>query len=385
MNVRSLFLRMRLVHWIGVTLLVVNASFFTDNLIGSIVQYVVAAVVFVHDLDEKRWGVVAWGQLAEYLRNFSALNLSRPCAVEAGYSEEIHQVVGVIEDFRGHVRGSLTEAQTAARRNAEIAAELSGGANEIEMRMTNTVRIAGSTTMSAERIRSELDELAGEARAARDELVAGRDTLETTHREMDEMLTALEGSVAQSDALSQRFAELSASVSQINQILSAVSEIADQTNLLALNAAIEAARAGEQGRGFAVVADEVRKLAERTQTSLTEINRTVGGIVGGIEDTSGRMQEQARHMQQLAAESAKIERIMADTQGMIGRSVELADKTSAVSASLQNDVEGVVGSMRELDGLAQQNARSVEGIAVTVRELNAQSSRLDSALGRFTT
>ncbi len=385
MNLRSLFLRMRLVHWIGVSLLLINASFFTDNLIGSIVQYVVAAVVFVHDLDEKRWGVLVWRQLAAYLRNFSALNLSRPCTLAAGYSEEIRQVAGVVEEFRGQVRESLNEAKYAARRNAEIAARLSKEAGEIETRMHQTVRIADTTTVSAERMRREIDDLESESRAARDELIKGRDALERTHREMDTMLAVIEDSSTQNVALSQRYAELSASVSEINQILSTVSEIADQTNLLALNAAIEAARAGEQGRGFAVVADEVRKLAERTQNSLTDIRRTIDGIVGGIEDTSRRMQEQARQMQQLAAESAKIERIMSETQGIIQRSVGLADKTSAVSANLNGDIKGVLGSMRTLVELARQNTSSVESIAATMSELSAQSGRLGDVLDRFVT
>jgi len=249
--------------------------------------------------------------------------------------------------------------------------------------MMETVGIAGNTTQSADRIRSELDTLTNQARTAHNELTQSRQALEETRRGMDEIVATIEGGVTQNDALIQRFSAFLSRLSQINQVLGSVSEIADQTNLLALNAAIEAARAGEQGRGFAVVADEVRKLAERTQQSLGEINRTVGGIIGGIEETRGHMNDQSQFMQQLAAESSKIEHIVRNAQGMIDRSVELAEKTATVSESLNTDIEGVVGGMCALNELAQFNTQSIEGIAVTVRELNDQSGQLNTTLGRF--
>ncbi len=385
MSFSSLFFRMRLIHWVGIVLLVANAIFFTDNLIGSIVQGVVALVVLFHDLDERRWGVKVWEELSDYLKQISALNLSRPCAVQASYSQEMGRIVDVIETFRGNVRDSVDEAQSVARHNAGVAAGLSASAREMGTRMTETASIAGNTAKNAEHVRIELDTLASQAHIAHNELTQSRQALTDTRRGMEDILTTIDSGVSQSGALAQRFSELLSHLSQINQVLGSVSEIADQTNLLALNAAIEAARAGEQGRGFAVVADEVRKLAERTQQSLGEINRTVGGIIGGIEETSGHMNDQSRYMQQLAAESSKIEQIMRQTQGMIDRSVDLAEKTASVSEGLHVDIEDMVTQMRTLDELARQNNQSIEGITTTVLELHRQSDQLNSTLGRFQT
>ena len=97
----------------------------------------------------------------------------------------------------------------------------------------------------------------------------------------------------------EQLKSLSDTTIQIKEILGIISDIADQTNLLALNAAIEAARAGEHGRGFAVVADEVRKLAEKTQKSLGEINITINAIVQSVEDVSAKMEANAESVNTL--------------------------------------------------------------------------------------
>jgi methyl-accepting chemotaxis protein len=385
MPFKSLFLRMRLVHWVGVGLLLANATFFTDNLVGSIVQYVIAGVILIHDQDEKRWGVVALRQLSEYMNHFGRKDLSRPCQVDARLNAEIDGVIKVIEDFRGNVRTPLAEAKTLAEENERIASQVDRGAQEIHVRVDQAASIATNTAGAAERIEEEFGALSMEASKVRDELRGARDNLATSDREIENMSHAVASSVANSKTLNGRFASLSASVEEIRKVLDTVARIADQTNLLALNAAIEAARAGESGRGFAVVADEVRKLAESTQASLQDINRTVSAIIGGIVETSEQMQAQSTVIHSLSDTSEKIRRIMGETRALIGQAVELAEKTSGVSERVRSELASVVQQMRELENVSQANASHVDEILRHAHRLHELAERSRGVLGQFQT
>jgi len=187
--------------------------------------------------------------------------------------------------------------------------------------MLDGVNTLGSALEEAEKQNEEsakmLEHKAGELGNAIDTLK------QTTFKELSHIVDStthriMEASHKQNE-LADNLARLSSDAEQVKGILTVISDIADQTNLLALNAAIEAARAGEHGRGFAVVADEVRKLAERTQKSLTEINATISVVVQAIGDNSDSLNNNAKEMNELTEELAQVDQKMEEVLSVMNR------------------------------------------------------------------
>ncbi|WP_051710329.1 methyl-accepting chemotaxis protein [Andreprevotia chitinilytica] len=276
---------------------------------------------------------------------------------------EIRHTANAVDGTASGLGSAVEQVASASMRQSESAAGMAATIEQI--------------TVSIGHIAENANQAASTGQAALHSAEEGKQMMARTVSEMQRI------AVASQDA-SDQITRLGERSNEISSIVGVIKEIADQTNLLALNAAIEAARAGEQGRGFAVVADEVRKLAERTGASTLQISQLVGGIVNDTQQVAGEINQVADHMR-IGVKSVEetgeaLDRIHSQTDQVSAVLHDIAEATreqSAASTQLAQGVEAVAQSAEQNSAIAQANSGAA-------RELRDQARALHEKLAHFT-
>lgn len=305
--------------------------------------------------------------------------------IETGSHDEISQMMKTVNQLLLALSKALDNAKNTAHENAAVAEELASTSMQIGICTENAAKEVNETTNETEAVVSILE--SSEKSSTQSGSVIANVTAEL-HHAAEEVLSVssnLQGVVVSQTDLSSRLERLDQEVGQVQQILSVIADIAEQTNLLALNAAIEAARAGEHGRGFAVVADEVRKLAERTQKSLVESNATVAVIVQSVYTATEMMRISSQEIKSLGERAETTQKLMRSTVININTAKEIALDNAQEAKLGREKTMNVIERIRNISHISNTNARNVEEIASAAEHLAKLSEELNVSLSEFNT
>ncbi|MFD0673533.1 methyl-accepting chemotaxis protein [Cohnella sp. GCM10027633] len=329
--------------------------------IGSLIVLVAAVIILVRRMIVRNIDTVI-----EASRRVAGGDLTEKLTV--GSRDEFGRLAGLFNQMIDSLRTLIGHAATSAKSLAAASGEISDTTEEIARGSTSQAESAQKVTDLFYDLNRAVDTV---ARSASD----AAELAQRTHRGAMEGGQAVSESIGSMARLSDHMGRLENDSRRIGDIIEVIDDISEQTNLLALNAAIEAARAGEQGRGFAVVADEVRKLAERSGEATKQISSIITGMQKSTQLSVAAVHETSELSKRTGVALEDIVRMVGQTASQVGEIAAASEEQSAQTSEVLLQIENIASVSEEAAAAAEETASSSQTLAALSEELSKSVSK----------
>lgn len=354
----------------------VNTLIFS-SLLG-LVQFILGSLI-TYFLVSKVMQPISKAQLT--LREIAT---SRNLSLRAkGGKDEIGLLLNDFNQLMNELQDAIKTTTENARETATISDQLQSSSKEMQLRAMGVSQAVDQVRQQAEITDQLINESDQQLDSVMSTVATSANRLNVSQDAISKTTQTLALITKEQTRLAEDLTQLSEDAEKVNGVLAVISGIADQTNLLALNAAIEAARAGEHGRGFAVVADEVRQLATRTQDSLNQTSTIITSIVSAITKTAEQMQHSAGQFTHLLDHSNEaMSHILTSTESMNSTQTKMHQTVAQLKAVLEGNLE-VVNQIEQVETQTQDNRQSTEQILDAAGRLQNSAGQLTNQLAKF--
>ncbi len=310
-------------------------------------------------------------------------NLKKEIAITT--RDDVGVAVFDISRFFSDIADVVADAKHGSNNNKELASSIKRSSDMVGAEVKKEQERLKNAQKTGIQVNAHLEASIADAKKSSENILNVEKQIVNINHETREMVASNEKNIVGQKELADKLSNLTQNTEQVKNVLTIISDIAEQTNLLALNAAIEAARAGEHGRGFAVVADEVRKLAERTQKSLNEIDTTVGVIVQGIVEASQEMNDSIIALNEISQKTDHVGVTMEQMNRVMAKMNDSVNDSINNIINVATQTKEIINEVVEIDKASNENLAHVKGIGELSATLLGVATALDEKLQQFDT